>query len=281
MKIAVDAPKRPALRYYGGKWNLAPWIISHFPEHKSYVEPCGGGASVLLQKQRSPLETYNDIYGDVVNFFKVLREQPEKLTQQIRLTPWARDEYELSKQPCENELERARRFFMGNMLSISGNPKSSGLRICKNANDARDRISTVLDQLGIVAARLLSTPDCMVQIENDTYQRIVTRFDSIDTLFYFDPPYVHSERTSTNEYIYEWTVEDHEAAAELLHMAAGYVIVSGYACPLYTDLYEQHGWQRADKEAQTNTGGKRIESLWLSPRTIQALDIPMQKGLFS
>lgn len=280
MQPAIDAPTRPALRYYGGKFNLAPWIISHFPEHRSYVEPCGGGASVLLQKQRSPIETYNDIYGDVVNFFKVLREQTDELIRQISLTPYAREEYELSKQPCTGELERARRFFMGNMLSISGNPLSSGLRIIKNANDARDRVAGVIDQLKVTAARLLSTPDCMVQIENDTYQRIVTRFDSVDTLFYFDPPYVHSERTSIKEYVYEWATEDHETAADLLRSAAGYVIVSGYACPLYTDLYERHGWQRIDKEAQTNSGGKRIESLWLSPRTVEALAKPQQGGLF-
>jgi len=88
--IAPDAPKRPALRYYGGKWKLAPWIISHFPEHQNYVEPCGGAASVLLQKPRSPLETYNDLDGNVVNFFRVLRDQPDELIRKIRLTPWAR-----------------------------------------------------------------------------------------------------------------------------------------------------------------------------------------------
>ena len=94
--IADTTIKRPALRYYGGKWNLAPWIISFFPPHKNYVEPCGGAASVLLQKPRSPLETYNDFDGNVVNFFRVLRDRPDELIRKIRLTPWARAEYELS-----------------------------------------------------------------------------------------------------------------------------------------------------------------------------------------
>lgn len=97
--IATNEIKRPALRYYGGKWKLAPWIISHFPAHKNYVEPCGGAASVLLQKPRSPLETYNDLDGNVVNFFRVLRDRPDELIRKIRLTPWARAEYELSLQP--------------------------------------------------------------------------------------------------------------------------------------------------------------------------------------
>jgi DNA adenine methylase len=196
------------------------------------------------------------------------------------LTPWAREEYELSLQPCDDEVERARRFFMGNMLSISGNPCASGLRICTDATDARDRISTVIDALQSTAERLLSTPTSMVQIENDTYQRMITRFDGANTLIYFDPPYVHSERTSTKEYAFEWANEEHETAADLLRQCAGYVVVSGYACDLYTVLYEAHGWHRVDKEAQTNSGGKRIESLWLSPRTWKAIrndhsDLPM------
>lgn len=282
MQIAIDAPKRPALRYYGGKFNLAPWIISYFPEHTNYVEPCGGGASVLLQKPRAELETYNDLHGDVVNFFRVLRDNPDELVSKIRLSPWAREEYRLSMQPCDNDMERARRFFMGNMLSISGNPRSSGLRVSKKGEDARDRITTVLDQLHVTAARLLPTAAGMVQIENDTYDRILSRFcEDNDTLTYFDPPYVHSERTSKNEYAFEWDDIEHTRAAELMNSLPGFAIVSGYACSLYTELYERYNWRRVDKETQTNSGGKRIESLWLSPRTQEALGKPQQSGLFS
>jgi len=103
--------KRPALRYYGGKWNLAPWIISHLPPHHSFIDLCGGGASVLLRKERSNLETYNDLDGNVVNFFRVLRDEPDALIQKIKLTPWAREEHELSRQSCEDKVESARRFF--------------------------------------------------------------------------------------------------------------------------------------------------------------------------
>ncbi len=271
MKVAPDAPHRPALRYYGGKWRLAPWIISHFPPHQNYVEPCGGAASVLLQKPRSPLETYNDLDGNVVNFFRVLRDQPDELIRKIRLTPWAKAEYRLSLEPCDDDVERARRFFMGNMLSISGNPNASGFRVCKSFVNARDRITTMFSCLDIISARLLSTPNSTVQIENDTYQRIIDRFDSDDSVIYVDPPYVHAERTSKYEYRFEWTSTQHIHAAELLRKCTGFVIVSGYACPLYTELYEEHGWKRVDKEARTNSGGKRIESLWLSPRTVEAL----------
>lgn len=76
-------PTRPALRYYGGKWRIGQWVISHFPAHECYVEPYGGGASVLLQKARSPLEVYNDLDGAAVNFFRVLRERQGELARSV------------------------------------------------------------------------------------------------------------------------------------------------------------------------------------------------------
>jgi DNA adenine methylase len=278
MMIAPDAPKRPALRYYGGKWNLAPWIISHFPKHLNYVEPCGGAASVLLQKPRSPLETYNDLSGAVVNFFRVLRERPDDLIRQIRLTPWARAEYEISNQSCIDSIEQARRFYFRSQMAISGSTRSSsGMRMVKEiAGGVPSQINIDHEHLADIAGRLYG-----VQIENKSALAIIESYGNNNALIYFDPPYVHSERTSTHEYEFEWAIEEHETAADLLRQCAGYVVVSGYACPLYTDLYERHGWQRVDKEAQTNSGGKRIESLWLSPRTQDALDKPQQSNLFT
>lgn len=150
----------------------------------------------------------------------------------------------------------------------------------KDAKNAGDRIASVIDQMSVTAARLLSTPQSMIQIENDTYERIIERFDGPNTLFYVDPPYVHSERTRTKEYEFEWSDEDHVKAADFLNRVEGYVIVSGYACELYSDLYEAKGWERIDKITSTNSGGKRVESLWLSPRTKKALNRPVQTGLF-
>ena len=274
MNVATDAPKRPALRYYGGKWRLAPWIISFFPEHKNYVEPCGGAASVLLQKPRSPLETYNDLDGNVVNFFRVLRDQPDELIRKIRLTPWAREEYELSLEPCEDEAERARRFFtmmwMGISASTTASNDSAGFRVSRG-NDFRDWI-LYYDDIEKIASRFIG-----VQIEQREASYIIEKFTNDDSLIYFDPPYIEEERTKNDWYAIDWNGEDlHTEAATLLRACQGFVVVSGYACPLYTELYEAHGWQRFDKEAQTNSGGKRIESLWLSPRTIEALAMPEQ-----
>lgn len=279
---ADNSIKRPALRYYGGKWKLAPWIISHFPPHKNYVEPCGGAASVLLRKPRSPLETYNDLDENVVNFFRVLRDQPDELIRKIRLTPWARAEFELSREPVQDPIENARRFFVSATMGISQKPfdKTTGMRTQSFYGQTYSRIifqinDDSLSHLWSVVERLTD-----VQIENRDYKYLIERYDYPETLFYVDPPYIAETRATPNNYAFEWTDDDHAEAAELLRQAAGYVVVSGYACPLYTELYEAHGWQRVDKEAQTNSGGKRIESLWLSPRTVTALNMPRQASLF-
>lgn len=281
----TSTPTRPAFRYYGGKWNIASWIISFFPPHLNYVEPCGGGASVLLQKIRSPLETYNDLDDNVVNFFRVLRAQPNELIQQLELTPYARKEYEVSFQPADDSVEQARRFFVASamsiipILNIDFRPNLRSVRLVNRADHAPALpflSSRSFDHLLAVANRLLG-----VQIENDTYSKIITAYDNQDTLIYFDPPYVENTRTEGGIYSHEWHNDDHIDAAHLLRDCSGYVVISGYACPLYTELYEAHGWQRHDKEAQTNGGGKRIESVWLSPRTVKALTRPKQVGLFT
>lgn len=259
---------RPALRYYGGKSRLAPWIISHFPEHISYVEPCAGAASVLLHKERSTLETYNDLDGNVVNFFRVLRERPGELIEKIRLTPWARAEYYLSFQPTDDPLEWARRTYIRFWMSISASSRnSSGMRMIKTISGGIPaKIHTKPEHLLPVAERFMG-----VQIEQLPALECITRYDTPDTLFYFDPPYVLEKRTSGKEYAFEVDQQFHIEAAAILRASQGFAVVSGYACQLYHDLYEVHGWQRVDTEAQTN-GEKRIESLWLSPRTVESLE---------
>ncbi len=110
-------PRRPLLRYHGGKCRIAPWVISHFPSHVTYVEPFAGAASVLLHKPRSRGEVLNDLDDEVYNLFCVLRTRGPQLARQLELTPFSRAEYLKSIKPVKEPLERARRLvvrsFMG------------------------------------------------------------------------------------------------------------------------------------------------------------------------
>lgn len=268
---------RPALRYYGGKWNLAPWIISHFPKHRNYVEPCGGAASVLLQKPRSDLETYNDLDKNVVNFFKILRDRPDELVEKIRLTPWARAEYEplVNYNITGDELERARQFFVMCWQAIGGQP--SGWRHITTVEEAKrkvDDLAISTSDLYKVANRLLG-----IQIECSLYSEIIQKYDGLTTLTYFDPPYLKDTRTASGQYLFEWSDAQHVESAQLLRQCVGYVVVSGYACPLYQEIYEAHGWVRYDKKA-TTSGENRIESIWLSPRTAEVVNKPKQVAMW-
>lgn len=270
---------RPAFRYFGGKWVLAPWIISRFPEHINYVELCGGAGSILIQKERSPIETFNDLDGEIVNFFQVLRTRRDELIEQIRFTPWARAEYRLSYEPVQDEVERARRFYMRHQMAISASHRySSGMRMVKRLDSGIPaKYHANVDHLYQIAERFMG-----VQIEQLSALKCIEKYEAAETLFYFDPPYVLEKRSSSKEYAFEVDTHFHVEAAGRLRQSQGYVVVSGYACPLYCDLYEAHDWKRVDIEAQTN-GEKRIESLWLNPKTVEALakkQQPTQAELF-
>lgn len=263
--------KHPVLKYYGSKFRLAEWIIKHFPAHRHYVEPFGGAANVLLVKTPSRLETFNDLNDKIVNFFRVLREQPEALIEQINLTPWARSEYENCLVEIENEtpLESARRLFYRLWMSYSGQ-----YRTCKGSwrrfNKGRSKMRPVnmIENLRAASRRLYD-----VQIENRDAFRLINETDSPDTLFYLDPPYVFSTRTTSKAYSHELTDDKHREFAELLYGLQGFVVLSGYPSKIYEELFERRGWLRVDKAAKVMGGATKTESLWLSPRTARELGL--------
>lgn len=261
--------KHPVLKYYGGKFRLAQWIINFFPAHRHYVEPFGGAANVLLVKEPSKLETYNDLNDKIVNFFRVLRERPDELIQQIKLTPWARSEFEYCIEEIEidNPIEKARRLFFRLWMSyqsayhtVKGNWRRH--KAGKRAVFADVRPETLYN-----AAERLK----VVQIENRDALKLILELDSPDTLFYLDPPYIFSTRTTSKAYSHEMTNDDHREFAELLHNLQGFVILSGYPSEIYKELFESRSWIRVDKEAKVMNGGTKTECLWLSPRTVEAL----------
>lgn len=269
----------PALRYFGGKWSMADWIISHFPPHERYIEPCGGGASVLINKTPVNLEIYNDIDGNVVNFFRVLRDRPEELAQAVYLTPYAKEEFKACKSLAgADDLERARRFFTVLWQGRSGVFNNTGWRRETKVLDYTTFNSVFTSQyenLLKIAARLRA-----VQIDNIPAEQCIADYDHPTALIYFDPPYVLSTRT---DHRYTHDVDDsfHIKTAGLLLQCKSDVVVSGYPSPLYTELYEANGWHTVDKENVQTVGNiKAVERLWIKPETWAKLGIAKQKGLF-
>jgi DNA adenine methylase len=257
--------KHPVLKYYGSKFRLAKWIIEHFPKHRHYVEPFGGSASVLLVKEPSQLETYNDLNGLLVNFFRVLRDRPAELIHKINLTPWSRAEYEfcLFEPTIDDAVEMARRLYFRLWMCFQASMSCARGNFRRHKNGTRPLAKDIKIEDLIEASKRLK----YVQFESRNAFQLIKEFDSPDTLFYLDPPYLFETRTSTNAYSHEMTDDDHLAFADTLYQTKGPIILSGYPSKLYADLFEAKGWKKVEKEAPTNAGVKRTECLWLSPTT--------------
>jgi DNA adenine methylase len=279
-------PSRPVLRYHGGKWMLAPWIIQHFPTHHVYVEPFGGGASVLLRKPRSRSEVYNDVADEIVNVFRVLRDPllAARLMRLVELTPFARREFEESYKPSEDPVEQARRtvcrsfmgFGSGAVYSKHATGFRTGVRGERHMGAGGDLV-TWPDQVGAFVERLRG-----VTIEARDAVQLLTAFDGPGVLFYVDPPYPHSTRANARgvrqKYARELTDDDHRTLASTLRRLAGMVVLSGYPCDLYDkDLYA--GWERHERAALADGARKRTEVLWLNPACSMALH--SGRGLFA
>lgn len=263
---------RPALRYYGGKWRLAPWVISHFPAHRRYVEPFGGAASVLLRKPRARFEVWNDLDQGLVNLFRVLRDESlaALLVGQLEMTPYAREEFEAARTPHDDMVERARRLlvrsFMGHGAYGVINGKASGFRAGKRGAGCQP---TAMDW-----QRLPQAIPALIQrmrgvvIESDDARDVIRRFDTPDTLIYCDPPYPMATRCTNNPAVYQHELDEdgHCALARTLHECSAMVAVSGYPCALYDDLYR--GWARVTKDARADRGARRVEVLWLNQAAV-------------
>jgi DNA adenine methylase len=267
------AIRRPVLRYHGGKWMLAPWIIEHFPPHRVYVESFAGGGSVLMRKARSYAEIYNDASGDVVNVFRVIKDEPSarRLTGLLIATPFARDEfyraYEDTTDPVERALRTIIRSHMGHGSTGVTQKSRTGFRANSNRSGttpAHDWV-TYPAQIKEYVERLRG-----VVIENRPAADVTMRHDSEATLHYVDPPYVHATRGNDKRYVVEMMDVDHRELADLLHGVKGMVVLSGYDCPLYQELYGD--WRRVERSALADGARPRTESLWLNPPVVDYVD---------
>lgn len=262
---------RPALRYHGGKWRLAPWIISHFPRHRIYTECYGGAASVLLRKPRAYSEIYNDIDGEIVNLFRVLRNpaQARELIRLVHLTPFAREEFESSYLLDGDPVEMARRVLVMGFMGF-GPARAQTYGTGFRDNSTRSGTTPAHDWAGMpdaleaIVERLRG-----VVIDNRPALEVIQRHDGPETLHYVDPPYVWStrnQRYAGRAYEHEMSNDQHIEMAQALNDCTGMVIVSGYRCELYDQLFAS--WQRVDKAAHADSAKDRTESLWIKANSI-------------
>lgn len=273
--------KRPVIRYHGGKFRMAPWVMSHFPPHRIYTESFGGAGGVLIQKTRAYSEVYNDLDGDVVNLFEVIRD-PElraRLVHDLVMTPYARAEFERAWKPTDDPVERARLLVIRAMMgfgSAGATKGTTGFRIDtkREYETAQHTWAMYPANLAAVGARLTG-----VLIENRPAISVIQAHDTPETLHYVDPPYLHETRCRVNGkgsargYRHEMDTDDHLALLDALRVGVeGMVVLSGYA----SDLYDQHlpGWEKRTTKARISGGrgtATREEVVWLNPACVEAL----------
>lgn len=247
------------------------------PAHRVYVEPFGGAASVLMRKPRSYAEIYNDLDGDVVNLFRILRDAQTAaaLMRMIWATPYAREEFELSSEPCADPLERARRLivrsFMGFGADSVCNPdRSTGFR----ANSNKSGSTPAHDWANYPpAVEEFSMRLRRVVIENKDAWQVMRQHDSPETLHYLDPPYMPETRKRTGVYKHEMTTAEHGELLAKLCGLKGMVMLSGYDSKLYADL----GWRYIERKAYADGAGERRELLFFNRAAEKGIS---QLGLF-
>lgn len=262
--------RRIAFGWYGGKFSHLDFLMPLLPaDAEHFCDLFGGSASVLMNVGPYPVETYNDLDTELVNFFRTLRSHQDELIKAIGLTPFSREELRLACQADQNlsDIERARRFYVRARQTRTGLAQTSSagrwahcvLTSRAGMAGAVSRWLGSVEGLSEIAQRLMR-----VQIENSPALEVIARYDTKATLFYADPPYVHEARGDSSAYGYEMNDNDHATLAETLSGIRGRAVVSGYRTDLYDELFSD--WRRVDASIRLchATRTPRQESAWLN-----------------
>ena len=264
---------RPPLKSHGGKYYLCNWVIDNFPESYedlTYCEPFCAGASVFLNKNPSKEEVIGDTDDGVICVFKALRDEPKEFITRIKRTRYTERAFKMAQNRSEEEFEdyvdHGVNEYVLRRMSRGGLKKAFAWSERKRGGQPGDLNAwkTMFAQLPIIAERIKGA-----SILNKNFIDVFKVWDEEDTLFYLDPPYLHSTRTegSTNLYEHEMTVEDHLALLHLAKNARGKVIISGYSSPLYNRNLKDWRVRRknmANHSSQSKVKKRRVECLWLN-----------------
>lgn len=260
---------------------MADWILSHFPpssEYDTYIEPFGGSGSVLMRKARSPYEVYNDLDGEIVNVFRVLRDPDRRaqLEEVLTLTPYARSEFELSYQPSDDPIEQARRTIFRAFSGFGSAAATKGRTGFRGFSGSSGRGVNPAAYWSRYPANLAAFGERLsgIVLEQRQALDVMTERDGPRTLHYLDPPYLHGTRAMGQDkstYRHEMDDSQHEAFLQACRQIQGFVVISGYTSDIYNDLLSD--WHMVDREfAASGRQGTvtRTECLWLSPRVVEA-----------
>lgn len=261
---------RAVFRYPGSKWSIAEWIIRHFPpnyEKMVYLEPYCGSGAVFFNKRPGTVETINDLESEIVNLFRVLRDQPEELKRVLDLTPYSREEYDLSFEPCDDPVEKARRYMVKTTQAIGA--KLQGQQKCGWRNHKQMKIGGtackwggISDTVDAAAARLRSDPTHLVQIEHMDALKLIERYNNPDVLMYLDPPYLRYTRRSGALYNHEMDIFDHRKMLDLITKSKAKIVLSGYDSDLYNAALA--GWHKDSTMSQTTSSELARETIWMN-----------------
>lgn len=254
--------------YLGSKYSILPWLLPLLPETKSFVEVFGGSMVVTMNRKPSPIETYNDINGEVVNFFRMLREKPEELITALYLTPHSRKEYESAwMDPADTPLEQARKFFVRlrqSFLATGSQNRQKGWESsiresrCKISEAVNKNLNSV-ENLWKVVRRIKE-----VQIECRPWQKIMEFYDTPETLLYLDPPYDREKRSGGSDYKHDFTEKDHIELHDIAIKCKSRVAVSGYDSDFMKELWSDYFYIPGPARKNNRSNRQVRESLWTS-----------------
>lgn len=272
--------KRPIVRWHGGKWRIAAWVIAFFPRHVTYVEPFGGGASVLLQKPPAKAELYNDLDETLIQLFRVIQdpEKAEKLVWLLERTPFSRAEFNLAYKPTKDDVEAARRTIIRSFMGFGSDGTAgvypTGFR--RNVTNASKFPASEWKSYPTALRRTIDRFRSVVLEQCDAFD-LMPELDAEDTLFYLDPPYHPETRSQGNRrrgkgfhvYSHELEAEDHARLIASARSLKGMVVLSGYPHPLYDEGLPD--WKRVERVAHADGGRERTECLWINPAAVARL----------
>lgn len=260
---------RPLVKMFGGKRYLYKWILSFFPQNYSeftYIEPCAGACSVLLNKQKSVKEVYNDLDSGLANLVYCLKQYPTEMTDKLKQIEYSQETFDkyLLEIP-KNQIEQAVRELILRRMSRVGLKQDFSWSNRERGGQPGDKNSWdtfVAVHLPLICERLKD-----VEVKNENALELIKEYNQLNTLVYLDPPYLKSARTSGNMYDVEMSEEEHVLLGKILLEAKSKIILSGYYTSLYAKLYK--GWRMVAKEvpnhsSQAKKKERRIECLWLN-----------------